>query len=47
MPATRATTIQQRQQIMELVQNGHSCAAIAQQLTAFVLDGTPVVAADT
>jgi transposase len=32
MPATRATTIQQRQQIMELVQNGHSCAAIAQQL---------------
>jgi len=32
MPATRATTVQQRQQIMELVQNGHSCAAIAQQL---------------
>lgn len=32
MPATRATTIEQRQRIMELGQNGYSCAAIAQQL---------------
>lgn len=32
MPATRATTVQQRKQIMELVQSGHSCAAIARQL---------------
>jgi len=32
MPATRTTTIQQRQQIMELVQAGHSYAEIAQLL---------------
>ena len=32
MSATRPTTVQQRQQIMELVQSGHSCAAITQLL---------------